>query len=380
MKISLEGRIDSNNASEIEAKLMEASPDIELDAKNLNYISSAGLRVLLKLRKKINKPLSILNVSSEVYDIFSVTGFTELLDVHRKMREVSVEGCDVLGEGANGKVYRLTRDEMIKVFKHNVPLSAIEAEREVSRKAFLLGVPCAIAFDTVKCGESYGTIYEMFNAGTLSERIIADGTRLPELAKSSALLLKRLHGIEVPEGQMPRASRFIHNTVDKLTGDFSPGEIAMMHAIYNAIPEENRFVHNDYHTKNVMESKGELMLIDLGDAGPGNPAIDLIRCCMLFKIAAKVMSNKADTEIDPFIGLTYRQMREFWEIFIDSYCGGKGTNALEERLEPYAVLMFATSALAHPLTPKEYRKSCAEILRGEIFPHYDELVKFNWNI
>ena len=189
LTIFLEGRIDSNNTNEVEAQILDAlsknpdAPEVEIDAGNLSYISSAGLRVLLKLRKKINKPLPVLNVSSEVYDIFSVTGFTELLDVHRKMREVSVEGCDVLGEGANGKVYRLTKDEMIKVFKHNVPLSAIEAEREASRKAFLLGVPCAIAFDTVRCGESYGTIYEMFNAGTVSERITADPARLPELAK-----------------------------------------------------------------------------------------------------------------------------------------------------------------------------------------------------
>ena len=196
LTIYLEGRIDSNNAAETEARLIEAisgnptASKIQIDAGKLTYISSAGLRVLLKARKKTGSPLSVLNVSSEVYDIFSVTGFTELLDVHRKMREVSVDGCEVIGEGANGKVYRLTKDEMIKVFKHNVPLETVEAEREASRKAFLLGVPCAISFDTVKCGESYGTIYEMFNAGTVSERITTDPSRLPELAGSSARLLR----------------------------------------------------------------------------------------------------------------------------------------------------------------------------------------------
>ncbi len=400
LTIFLEGRIDSNNSNEIEHQIITAlstnpeASNVQIDAEKLSYISSAGLRVLLKARKHLKTPLPVLNVSSEVYDIFSVTGFTELLDVHRKMREVSVEGCDVLGEGANGKVYRLTRDEMIKVFKHNVPLSAIEAEREASRKAFLLGVPCAIAFDTVRCGESYGTIYEMFNAGTVSERITADPARLPELARSSALLLKQLHEIEIPEGQMPKASDFLHSIIDSLTGDFTPDEITMMHGLYNAIPEENHFVHNDYHAKNIMESNGELMLIDLGDAGAGNPAIDLIHCYMVYKTIADEMSRKTDVmndkanakagnsddERNAFFGITLRQMREFWTIFIDTYCDGdkERVRVLEEKLAPYADFMHKTLALFHPLMPKEYRKMYVDRLRADIFPRYDELVKYTW--
>ncbi|MBQ6970906.1 MAG: anti-sigma factor antagonist [Synergistaceae bacterium] len=402
LTIYLEGRIDSNNSAETEARLMAAisgnqsAKKIQIDADKLTYISSAGLRVLLKARKKTGKPLAVLNVSGEVYDIFSVTGFTELLDVHRKMRKISVEGCEVIGEGANGKVYRLTKDEMIKVFKHNIPLEAVEAEREASRKAFLLGVPCAIAFDTVKCGDSYGTIYEMFNAGTVAERITADPARLPELAKSSALLLRQLHGIDVPEGQMPRASALLHATIDKIAGYFTPDETAMMHALYDTIPEGNRFVHNDYHAKNIMESNGELMLIDLGDAGAGNPAIDLIHCYMVYKTIADEMSRKSDTmnrnanakagnpddETNAFFGITFRQMREFWAIFIDTYCGGDKvkTAGLEERLAPYANFMHLTLAMSHPLLPEEYRKPYADRLRGEVLTRYDELVSYSWEI
>ena len=402
LTIFLEGRIDSNNTNEVEAQIIDAlsknpdAPKVEIDAGSLSYISSAGLRVLLKIRKKINKSLPVLNVSNEIYDIFSVTGFTELLDVHRKMREVSVEGCDVLGEGGNGKVYRLTRDEMIKVFKHNVPLDAIEAEREASRKAFLLGIPCAIAFDTVRCGESYGTIYEMFNAGTVAERITADPAKLPELARSSALLLRQLHGIDIPEGQMPKASAYLHNTINKLTGDFTPDEISKMHALYDTIPEGNRFVHNDYHTKNIMESNGELMLIDLGDAGAGNPVIDLIHCYMVYNTIAGEMKRKSDViarnskeeagksndEVNTFFGITLRQMREFWEIFIDTYYDGdkERVRVLEEKLAPYANFMHMTLAMSHPLLPKEYHKPYADRLRSEVLARYDEFVSYSWEI
>ena len=387
LTIFLDGRIDSNNASEIEAQLLdklsrsETCSNIQIDADKLAYISSAGLRVLLKVRKKIAKPLPVLNVSNEIYEIFDVTGFNELLDVHKKMREVSIEGCELLGEGANGKVYRLTKDEMIKVFKHGVTLDSIEAEREASRKAFLLGVPCAIAFDTVKCGESYGTIYEMLNAGTLTERITANPERLPELAKASALLLKQLHEIDVPEEQMPHASRLLHNTIDKLAEVFTPDEIEKMHALYNSIPEQNHFIHNDYHTKNIMESNGELMLIDLGDAGSGNPAIDLIHCYMVFNLIGSGAAQTSEDDVS-FIGITYRDMYSFWKIFIDTYCDGDNekVNSLNTKLEPYANFMYLTVAMAHPLMPKEYKSVYADKIRKLILSRYDELVKFNWEI
>ena len=385
LTIFLEGRIDSNNAGQIEAELLdtvsrsETSVNVQIDVDKLKYISSAGLRVLMKLRKHIKKPLPVLNASNEIYEIFDVTGFTELLDVHKKMREVSVEGCELLGEGANGKVYRLTKDEMIKVFKHGVTLESIEAEREASRKAFLLGIPCAIAFDTVKCGDSYGTIYEILNAGTLTERIRANPERLPELAKSAALLLKQLHEIEVPEGQMPKASRLLHNTIDKLADCFTPDEIEKMHALYNSIPEKNKFIHNDFHTKNIMESNGELMLIDLGDSGRGNPVIDLIHCYMVFNLIGDSIPNKSDDDIN-FIGIKYREAREFWKILIEVYCSNDSEKieSLNRKLEPFAYLMYLTVAMAHPLMPKEYHKIYAEKVRNLVLSRYDELVNFSW--
>lgn len=73
----IKGKIDSTNAPEFEKELMAAMP-VELDASELEYISSAGLRVLLKLKKAIGE-LTILNVNSEVYEILDITGFTSML-------------------------------------------------------------------------------------------------------------------------------------------------------------------------------------------------------------------------------------------------------------------------------------------------------------
>ncbi len=384
--IKLNKRIDSNNAAEFEKEITEAvaklsGAEIVLDACDLEYISSAGLRVLMKLRKQEKKPVQVVNVSSEVYDIFEVTGFTDLLDVKKALREVSIEGCTKLGSGANGTVFRLTKDEMIKVFRPGMTLEEIEAEREASRRTFLLGVPCAIAFDTVKVGDSYGTVYEMLNAATVQERIREKPERLPELAAATARLLKELHGTEIPTGQLPPADRLLHSTIDKLTEDFTADELEKLHTLYNSIPAMDRFVHNDYHAKNVMETgDGELMLIDLGDAGAGNPLIDLIHCCFIYQMMGSGLKEHTDDEMS-FIGLTYGELKEFWKIFLETYCGSAEKAAsLNEKLLPFATMQYLTVSMAHPHLPKEYHPAYAEKVRKQVLSRYDEMLEIMKNI
>lgn len=384
--IKLNKRIDSNNAAEFEKEITEAvaklsGAEIVLDACDLEYISSAGLRVLMKLRKQEKKPVQVVNVSSEVYDIFEVTGFTDLLNVKKALREVSIEGCTKLGSGANGTVFRLTKDEMIKVFRPGMTLEEIEAEREASRRTFLLGVPCAIAFDTVKVGDSYGTVYEMLNAATVQERIREKPERLPELAAATARLLKELHGTEIPTGQLPPADRLLHSTIDKLTEDFTTDELEKLHTLYNSIPAMDRFVHNDYHAKNVMETgDGELMLIDLGDAGAGNPLIDLIHCCFIYQMMGSGLKEHTDDEMS-FIGLTYGELKEFWKIFLETYCGSAEKAAsLNEKLLPFATMQYLTVSMAHPRLPKEYHPAYAEKVRKQVLSRYDEMLEIMKNI
>ena len=139
LTLFLEGRIDSSNAPALEGEVTDAvaaqpGAEIVLDAEKLEYISSAGLRVLMKLRRRAKKALPVLNVSPEVYEIFDITGFTELLDVKKRMRRVCVEGCELIGKGGNGAVYRLDRENIVKVYYGvSNPLEKIQRDREVSR-------------------------------------------------------------------------------------------------------------------------------------------------------------------------------------------------------------------------------------------------------
>ncbi len=118
--VALTGRIDSNNAAAVEQDILKQLEGFEgqvvLEAQNLEYISSAGLRVILRLKK--NWPdLKITGVNSDVYEILDMTGFTEMMTVEKAYRVVSVEGCEEIGRGANGTIYRIDQDNVVKVYK-----------------------------------------------------------------------------------------------------------------------------------------------------------------------------------------------------------------------------------------------------------------------
>ena len=84
--ISLEGRLDTTTAPELEKELKESLENVTslvFDFEKLEYISSAGLRVLLSAQKTMNKQgsMKITKVDETIMEIFDVTGFTDILTI-----------------------------------------------------------------------------------------------------------------------------------------------------------------------------------------------------------------------------------------------------------------------------------------------------------
>ena len=86
LKVSLEGRLDTVTAPQLEGELRSAVSGISelvFDLGALDYVSSAGLRVLLSAQKVMNKQGSMIirNVKPEIMEIFEVTGFVDILNI-----------------------------------------------------------------------------------------------------------------------------------------------------------------------------------------------------------------------------------------------------------------------------------------------------------
>ncbi|MDY6400275.1 MAG: STAS domain-containing protein [Synergistales bacterium] len=86
LTIALDGRLDTTTAPQLEAEITSSLDGVKnfvIDMEKLVYVSSAGLRVLLKAQKIMNKQGSMVikNVSQDIKEIFEVTGFDELLTI-----------------------------------------------------------------------------------------------------------------------------------------------------------------------------------------------------------------------------------------------------------------------------------------------------------
>ena len=323
-----EGRIDSGNAESTEADIngiIAANPaeKLILDVENLEYLSSAGLRIVLRLRKKF-ADMKVVNASPEVYDIFDMTGFTEMLTVEKAYRKLSVEGCEVIGRGANGEVYRLDPDTIIKVYLNPNALPEIHRERELARKAFILGIPTAIPYDVVKVGEGYGSVFELLNAKSFAKLIIADPANAETCTKMSVELLKKIHSTLVKPGDMPDMKEVALDWASFLADYIPEDEAKKLYALVEAVPHNDHMMHGDYHIKNVMLQDGEVLLIDMDTLCVGDP---------VFEFASIWLAYQGYSEVDhqvvkDFLGIDREITTEIWKNTLRLYFGTEDEETL----------------------------------------------------
>ena len=362
----LSGKIDTTNAPELEASLTKELPS-EIDASELEYISSAGLRALLKLRKSVGG-VTVHNVTPDVYEIFEVTGFTEILNVKKALREISIEGCEIIGEGGYGSVYRLDDESIVKVYR-SASLEFIDKERELSKKAFLLGIPTAIPFDTVKVGDSYGVIYEMLEAKTVSQLISEDPSSLKQLGQLSAVALKKLHDIEADNGDFPNKKKTLTKWVMSISQYIEPEETnAILNYIFS-IPNRYTFLHGDYNSKNVMVKDGEVLLIDIGDAAVGHPAFDIAGLMLPYLLLPNATEPK---RVRSMLGFDPALAQDMWGVMCGTYFmtgDADEIHRIADMLMPLAFLLMTYHSFHYATHDEDAIKERVErLIRGRLLP------------
>ena len=362
----IKGKIDSTNAPAFEKEIMAALPT-EIDASQLEYISSAGLRVLMKLRKTVGE-VTLNNVSIEVYEILDVTGFTSILTVKKALREISVEGCEVIGAGGYGTVYRIDPETIVKVY-HTASLDFIEKERELSKKAFLLGVPTAISFDTVKVGDKYGVVYEMLEAKTVAQLTTANPASLQQLGQLSAVALKKLHAIQPDNSDFPDKKEFLSEWVKSIAKYLEDSETQAILDYIGSLPDRNTFLHGDYNAKNVMVKDGEVLLIDIGDAAVGHPAFDIAGLILTYLI----MPNATTPErVLALLGFDPALAQNMWGVMCGTYFmtgDPQEIGRITNMLMPLALLMMTYHSFHYGVMDEESIKARVErLIRGRLLP------------
>lgn len=362
-KLKLQGRIDSSNAEETGRMLMEGIAGADsavIDCGELEYISSAGLRAILKARKSLPGGITMTNVSRDVYEIFDMTGFVQMMDIRRAYRVLSVDGCEVIGEGANGIVYKIDADTVVKVYKNSDDIDTIHRERELSRSAFLLGVPTAIPYDVVMIddGVHYGAVFEMLNAESYASLLIDGEKTVDEIAKMTAETLHSVHSAVPDKGFLPERRDAYLDMVNDIEGKVPDDQVAKLRSMLEAMPYDPHMLHGDFHIKNIMVQNGESLIIDMDTLAVGDPVFEFSGM-----YAAYIGFSEPDpNNVTEFFGISGDTAGRLWKATLREYFGNEeDAVSADKKIRLMSAVFLLSFIIRHTEREEGYRNRLIEI-------------------
>jgi uncharacterized protein (TIGR02172 family) len=385
LTIGVEGKIDSTNSQEwgdfCKKACEQAHDSLVLDLGKLAYISSAGLRVVLALIKAETKPVKAVNLTPEVYEVLEMTGFTQMLDARKAMRQVSIEGCKKIGQGGIGSVYRLDKDTIIKVYRPQIPLSEVENERNFAQQTFLRGIPTAISYDIVMCGDCLGVVFEMLNADTVAAHILKNPDMLEYYTKEYAKMAKTVHKIDMKGTSLPDAQGRLKGLIQYgvMKHMLTEEKAAVCAALLNKIPARTTFVHGDFNSNNIMIQNEEILLIDMGSSGYGHPISDVAGIYLASAFFASNGMNMGDAFVGMTNVLSLDMAIKMWDLFIREYFGTDDQETLDKLLYQIetATLISLTMAMimgAEMGLPEAFVAACKTFTDEKLFAHAEERI------
>lgn len=364
-----EGSIDSSNADQIsEYVFSNFTPEdtIVFDCEKLTYISSAGLRMVLRAAKTAKK-IAVVNTSPNVYEIFDMTGFTQMIDIRKVLREVSIEDKECIGVGYIGKIYRLDNDKIIKVFIRETALEDVYRESELAKTAFVLGVPTAIPFDVVKVKEGgYGAVFELLKSKGLNVLYAEHPENREKYIQIYIKLLKTLLSTKVDDvSNLPSKKIQSLRWVQTLRNNnaVEPAVADKLQRLIEEIPDSHILVHGDYHVKNIMMQGDEPLLIDMETIGYGHA---------IYEIVAFFLTYVGYPATDPnncvsFLGFSDEEGQRIFRETINSVFADKSEeekNAIIDKLALLGYTWLAHKTLQYePENVVRYNHSREQILK-----------------
>ena len=331
LTLFFEGELNSYNSDFVEKEIEDVLAQnkfqtLNLDFAKLQYISSAGLRIVLKLKQKYDDT-HVINAGLDVYDVLQMTGFTNIMDVKKAIKEMSVDGAEIIGEGFFSTVYRIDKDTIIKVFNRTSDEKQIERELKLAKQAFVLGIPTAISFDIVKVKDKLGVRFEMLDCMSLKNAFAKYPEKYDELLNKYVDLLKKINSTECFDPAVPNIKKFFIEKAEALKGMIDDAHYQKALELIKSVPERSTFVHGDCHFKNIMVQGEDFLLIDMDTLSVGHPIFELanLRCPYI-----------AFEEDDPgnnerFLGVTSEFSKKLYDDVIRLYFG-KEDKAIEDKI------------------------------------------------
>ena len=257
---------------------------------------------------------------------------------YKKYREVSVDGCRLIGRGAKGDVYRYNDEMVIKVFNQNNTYHDVEREIALSRKAFILGMPTAISFGIVSVGNRYGAMYELVDSETISSFIARAPSQVDLYAKSMAELARLVHSVtSVEEDGFPDGKDRLREYIDGGIACEDEALAGKCIQLINELPAVNTMIHGDFHTGNVFLHYGEPLLIDMDRVARAHPIAELSDLYYFYV----VLGENDPSGVEKFMGFSCDTCRRFFHSFLRHYLETDNENRITEVSEKASLISYS---------------------------------------
>jgi uncharacterized protein (TIGR02172 family) len=375
LTFSLDGRLDTEASAKFEAELAEISRNnphssMVFDAEKLQYIASSGLRTILKM-VKTEKDFSLENVSDSVYNVFEMTGFSRIMKIRKALRKIDLDKCEKIGFGGNGAVYRVSEDEIVKVNYNPSTYATLDLELSKAKEAFLLGVPTAISFDLVDCGEGRrGVVYETIKSKSLGETIQNNPELMEELTDRYIEQINKLHSIRTDNPVFGSMKDNYRTQVENASKYLTEEEGKMLEMILEVLPEGDVLVHGDAHPKNIMIQNNEMLWIDMEGMSVGHPIYDLI------SIAVVLNGMRTDEMAIGICGMDNATVIKLKDCFIRKYFKTEDPEMIKKYASMLDALRLIRAVFAIGFTSKnteEFRPAIIGMARQVFFPNIQKI-------
>lgn len=340
LELFFTGRLTSQDAEKLSSEIsgiIESNKFSQIvgNMKDLEYISSAGLRVILSILKRY-PTFNLIEVNPEVYEVFDISGFSQMLPVKKALRKISTKDAILIGRGYYSEVYRIDNETIVKKYIRGTSLEDIERECTLAKRAFICGLPCAITYDVVRVDEAYGVVFEAMNAGTLLAELKEDESKIDKVVEENTAIFKMMHKTTGDRDIFPDAAENWFNRLAYVRDELTSEEYEKMSCMLKNLKVTDNFIHSDCHIGNIMRNGDEYMLIDMDTLSIGNPVFEFAQIFSTYVVFNEFDPNNSQE----FFGIPMQTALDVFYKTTQKYFEGTGEAEYAKNLDKIKVLGY----------------------------------------
>lgn len=364
--VNLPERIDSENSNKIEKELetianKHPGKNLVLKADKTTYVSSAGLRVILKL-KQMGRLDSLRGVCKDVYDIFEMTGLNNVVSIEKSVETRKQVYEELLGEDAYGYLYKKDKENVIRISKNWIEDENVYHGQELSQLGLKLDVSNAIILETVKTEQGMASIYAADSFETLNAYSEKHTDKSENIIKELVKELKRYKECDEFDNKLQLEHIMLTDKVEEKLSNLWKDEKESIKRCINSLSRNNFPIFELLDDRTLLFSRNKIVFLDLSVLRYGNPVFEL----------ASAYRNILDH--NSFIGLKGGDADEAWISFLRKYVENDDESIISKYINVSKAFGTLMSYVYNDELNEDIKENRINAIREAFSKNEDELI------